>query len=127
MFRAREPCREQFREVFREVFKPRSKRFRNGRHVALGVDVAASRARTGVVYLFRRLVLPQHVVHRSLPATHAEVELIFRRNNPSLRKTAFLSHLYTKTIILPRQARDKHRETSKNDAVFRTGFSCIYF
>jgi len=28
---------------------------------------------------------------------------------PVLRKTAFLSHLYIKTIILPRQARDKHR------------------
>jgi hypothetical protein len=41
-----------------------------------------------------------------------------------LRKTAFLSHLYIKTIILPRQARDKHRENSKKDAVFRTvGFS----
>ena len=37
-----------------------------------------------------------------------------------LRKTAFWSHLYVKTIILPRQARDKHREISKKDAVFRT-------
>jgi hypothetical protein len=36
-----------------------------------------------------------------------------------LRKTAFLSHLYIKTISLPRQARDKHRETTqKKDAVF---------
>jgi hypothetical protein len=41
-----------------------------------------------------------------------------------LRKTAFLSHLCIKTIILPRQARDKHRENSKKDAVFPTqGFS----
>jgi hypothetical protein len=32
---------------------------------------------------------------------------------PALRKTAFLSHLHIKTIILPRQARDKHRETQK--------------
>jgi hypothetical protein len=37
-----------------------------------------------------------------------------------LRKPAFLSHLCIKTIILPRQARDKHRENSKKDAVFRT-------
>jgi hypothetical protein len=38
-----------------------------------------------------------------------------------LRKTnLFLSHLYIKTIILPRQAQDKHRENSKKDAVFRT-------
>jgi hypothetical protein len=28
-------------------------------------------------------------------------------------KPVFLSHLYIKTIILPRQARDKHRESSK--------------
>jgi hypothetical protein len=33
-------------------------------------------------------------------------------------KTAFLSHLYMKTNILPRQARDKHRENSKKTAVF---------
>jgi hypothetical protein len=30
---------------------------------------------------------------------------------------AFLRHLYIKTNILPRQARDKHRENSKKDAV----------
>ena len=35
-----------------------------------------------------------------------------------LRKTAFLSHLFIKTIILPRQARDKHRENSKKMAFF---------
>jgi hypothetical protein len=29
-----------------------------------------------------------------------------------------LSHLYIKTIILPRQARDKHRENSKKNGVF---------
>ena len=34
-------------------------------------------------------------------------------------KTALLSHLCIKTIILPRQARDKHRENSKKDAAFR--------
>jgi hypothetical protein len=32
-----------------------------------------------------------------------------------VRKTAFLRcHLYRKTIILPRQARDKHRESTQN-------------
>jgi hypothetical protein len=35
-----------------------------------------------------------------------------------VRKTAFLSHLYIKPNILPRQARDKHRENSKKDAVY---------
>jgi len=34
------------------------------------------------------------------------------------RKRHFLSHLYIKCIILPRQARDKHRENSKKSAVF---------
>jgi hypothetical protein len=36
-----------------------------------------------------------------------------------LRKTAFWSHLYVKTIILPRQARDKHRENSKKACRWR--------
>jgi hypothetical protein len=36
---------------------------------------------------------------------------------PPVRKTPFWSNLYIKTIILPRQARDKHRENSKKDAV----------
>jgi hypothetical protein len=35
-----------------------------------------------------------------------------------LRKPAFLSHLYIKTIILPRQAQDKHRETIKQRCRF---------
>jgi hypothetical protein len=35
-----------------------------------------------------------------------------------LLKTAFLSHLYIKPIILPRQARDKHRENSKKRCRF---------
>jgi hypothetical protein len=34
-----------------------------------------------------------------------------------VRKTYFLRHLYIKTIILPRQARDKHRENSKKGRV----------
>jgi hypothetical protein len=45
------------------------------------------------------------------------------RGDIALRKTAFLSHLYVKTIILPRQARDKHRENSKKEAVFPTSLS----
>jgi hypothetical protein len=32
-----------------------------------------------------------------------------------LRKTPFLSNLYMKTIVLPRQARDKHRQNSKKE------------
>jgi hypothetical protein len=35
-----------------------------------------------------------------------------------LRTTAFLSRLYIKTIILPRQARDKHRESTQNRCRF---------
>jgi hypothetical protein len=31
-----------------------------------------------------------------------------------VRKTVVLSHLYIKCIILPRQARDKHRESTQN-------------
>eukprot|EP01046_Picozoa_sp_COSAG06_P089781 COSAG06_NODE_36141_length_451_cov_0.732955_1_plen_45_part_10 len=31
----------------------------------------------------------------------------------AVRKTYFLRHLYVKMIILPRQARDKHRKNSE--------------
>jgi hypothetical protein len=34
-------------------------------------------------------------------------------NAMKVRKRHFLSHLYIKTMVLPRQARDKHRENSK--------------
>jgi hypothetical protein len=42
-----------------------------------------------------------------------------------VRKTAFLSHLYFKPNILPRQARDKHRENSKKMPFFagRRGYA----
>ena len=33
-----------------------------------------------------------------------------------VRKRVFLSHLHIKMLILPRQARDKHKENSKKDA-----------
>jgi hypothetical protein len=35
-----------------------------------------------------------------------------------VRKTAVLSHSYINAILLPRQARDKHRESSKKSGVF---------
>jgi hypothetical protein len=37
-----------------------------------------------------------------------------------------LSHLYIKPIIFPRQARDKDRENSKSDALFRTEVLQLY-
>jgi hypothetical protein len=37
----------------------------------------------------------------------------FHANSLRCEKRHFLSHLYIKTNILPRQARDKHRENSK--------------
>jgi hypothetical protein len=36
-----------------------------------------------------------------------------------VRKTVFFSHIYVKTNILPRQARDKHRENSKQTVLLR--------
>ena len=42
--------------------------------------------------------------------------------NDTGEKTVFLSHLSIKMLILPRQARDKHRENSKTDRfVAQTG------
>jgi len=39
-----------------------------------------------------------------------------------VRETVFLSHLCIKTIILPRQARDKHRESTQNRPFSRRPF-----
>jgi hypothetical protein len=39
-----------------------------------------------------------------------------------VRKRHFLRHLYIKCIILPRQARDKHRESTQKRDVFLQGF-----
>jgi hypothetical protein len=36
------------------------------------------------------------------------------------KKTGFLGHLYLKMMILPRQARDKHRENSKKSPFCRS-------
>jgi hypothetical protein len=41
----------------------------------------------------------------------------------TVRKTYFLRHLYIKTITLPRQARDKHRDNSKNGRFSQGVFS----
>ena len=38
-----------------------------------------------------------------------------------VRETDFLSHFYFKTIFLPRQARDKHRENSKKERFSQVG------
>jgi hypothetical protein len=42
-----------------------------------------------------------------------------------VRKTPLLGHLYIKCIILPRQARDKHRENSKKSGVFLRGADAV--
>jgi hypothetical protein len=48
------------------------------------------------------------------------IELLHLQNlKESYAKPVFLSHLYMKTIISPRQARDKHRENSKTYRVRR--------
>ena len=41
---------------------------------------------------------------------------VIDNNMKLVRKRVFLSHLYIKMLILPRQARDKHKENSKQDA-----------
>jgi len=48
---------------------------------------------------------------------------IAKGGKPMVRKTRLFAHLYMRTIILPRQARDKHREsTQKKRRVFLQGF-----
>jgi hypothetical protein len=50
---------------------------------------------------------------------HTDDQIRWLRWPSAGKKTVFLSHLYTKMIFLPRQARDKHRENSK-----KRPFSC---
>jgi hypothetical protein len=40
------------------------------------------------------------------------------RENCPVKKRHFLRHLYIKGIILPRQARDKHRESTQKQMAF---------
>ena len=47
------------------------------------------------------------------PAPAPPPPQIIMQPAPAVRKRHFLSHLYIKCIILPRQARDEHRENSK--------------
>ena len=44
---------------------------------------------------------------------------------PWVRKCVFLRHLYKEMVILPRQARDKHRENSKKDAFLQVMRSIV--
>jgi hypothetical protein len=67
-----------------------------------------------------RACLPPLLSQVSRLAAPDLIDICVACSYPVLRKTGFLSHLYIKTMILPRQARDKHRENSKKDAVFRT-------
>ena len=73
---------------------------------------------TLLLHLFMHLFI--WVGHEPVLANHHRLDLAPQSPRRDLRKTAFLRHLYIKTIILPRQAQDKHRENSKKDAVFRT-------
>jgi hypothetical protein len=58
---------------------------------------------------------------------HAAGRRIFYHDvncNRTVRKRVVLRHLYIKMIVLPRQARDKHRENSKKDAFRQDGQAC---
>jgi hypothetical protein len=51
-------------------------------------------------------------------AMTASTEMLAQTNG---KKTGFFGHLYIKCIILPRQARDKHRESTQKRARFLAG------
>ena len=52
--------------------------------------------------------------------TDNAIKNIWNAEQRKVRNTVVLSHLCIKCIILPRQARDKHRENSKKTTVFLT-------
>jgi hypothetical protein len=64
----------------------------------------------------RTFALQQHAVDAG--ASEDAIADALDSDNPKVRKRLFLRHLYIKCIILPRQARDKHRENSKKSGVF---------
>jgi hypothetical protein len=51
-----------------------------------------------------------------------EVQSVVARLRRRCEKRHFLRHLYIKTIILPRLARDKHRESTQNKGAFSLGW-----
>ena len=53
----------------------------------------------------------------SCSAPSATFVIGFSNSSSSGKETPFLRHLYEKCIILPKQARDKHRENSKKSGV----------
>eukprot|EP01046_Picozoa_sp_COSAG06_P020684 COSAG06_NODE_1523_length_9173_cov_31.694682_6_plen_65_part_00 len=48
-----------------------------------------------------------------------KVQKLYRATSREVRETPVLSHCVLKTIKLPRQARDKHRESTPHMGVFR--------
>ena len=64
-----------------------------------------------VCFLYRGQKLVQQ------PIDHRNLSMSFARGAENDRP--FCSHFYTAPIVLPRQARDKHREALKTEAFFR--------
>ena len=56
-----------------------------------------------------------------LQAVLAALAAWWPKIQPGGEQTAFLSHSYIKTIFLPRQARDKHRESSQKQVALFAG------
>jgi hypothetical protein len=82
----------------------------------------ARRERMMSTHARRQQVHGQQHREPTTPIVATKPSITKKEENPPtpLRKTAFLSHLYIKTMILPRQARDNHRETTQKNAVFPT-------
>jgi hypothetical protein len=59
---------------------------------------------------------PVLVINEDLVYYH----MAHKKGGVFLHRSPFLRHLYIKCIFLPRQARDKHRESTQKGGVFRT-------
>ena len=79
---------------------------------------AVLRSPSALMLTARSLLLVRAIAAHP-PALHSPADQDRSAHGHPGKKTAlFVSHLYIKCIILPRQARDKHRENSKQSAVF---------
>ena len=97
-------------------------------HFALKIEYLSRQARdrhresrgkqtTCAVFLFAGVPLDRYLWH-DFPEDSATFDI-------QVRIRVFLRHVFTKTITLPRQARDQHRENSKTDAFSYRMSSCL--
>jgi hypothetical protein len=89
----------------------------------LGLDIGQKNAFLSQCYVEKPIYQDRLGTNKHRETLEKEAFFLREFNEPmgTLQFPLRFSHFYIKMMILPRQARDKHRENSKKDAVFGTG------